>query len=83
MATDESREPDRHYRVIRFQPHPGHGMIEDILGENLTLSEAEALADRNYPVVHGEEVVVQDQDKIGLEADISERTLGRGHFTRQ
>ena len=60
---------ERHYTVIRYYPHPGHGLMKEVLAENLTLSEAEKLAEENRPVISEEDVVIQDQFKSGLEAE--------------
>jgi len=60
----------RQFRVVRFYPHYGHGLVEDVLGDDLTLEEAEELVRRNPPVVSDEAVVIQDKTKSGLDAEL-------------
>jgi hypothetical protein len=63
-------QDDRHYRVVRYHPHFSHGVMEDVLGDNLTLAEAEDLAERNPPILTDEEVIILDLTKQGLEAEL-------------
>lgn len=60
----------RHYRVVRFYSHFGHGLMKDVIGANLSLEEAEELLNQNLDKVAGEDIVIQDQNKIGLEAEV-------------
>ena len=65
------------YRVVRYYPHPGHGIIEEVLGRGLSIEDAELLADRETPVVSGEHLMIEDQDEAGLDAIIRIDRLGR------
>jgi hypothetical protein len=60
----------RQFRVVRFYPHYGHGLMEDVIGDDLTLEEAEELVRRNPPVATDEAVVIQDKTKSGLDAEL-------------
>jgi hypothetical protein len=62
---------DRHFRVVRYHPHFSHGLMEDVLGDNLTLQEAEEIAAMNPPVLSDEEVIILDLTKHGLEAELT------------
>jgi hypothetical protein len=66
---------DRHYRVLRFTPSAGHGVLRDVLAENLSLDEAREVAKQNAPVVHDEEVVIEDQLRIGLDAQVEQTNV--------
>jgi len=44
--------------------------MKDVIGTNLSLEEAEELLNRNLDKVADEDIVIQDQNKIGLEAEI-------------
>ncbi len=56
-------------------PHFGHGLIETLLGEHLTLEEAELLADQHPPVSREEEIVIRDETIMGLDGAIEIRSL--------
>jgi hypothetical protein len=70
-----NREDERHYRVVRYYPAPGKGLLEDTLGSDLTLREAEHLVQQNPPVSHEEEVVVVDQEKPPYDDEVTVTTL--------
>lgn len=59
---------ENHYRVVRFYPHGGHGTIEETLASDLTLEEAQRLADTEAPVTSDEQIMIQDQAQEGLAA---------------
>lgn len=61
---------ERHYRVIRYYSDFGHGIMKDVIAEDLTLDEAERLANENRGEVSGEDVVIQDQLRSGLESEV-------------
>lgn len=65
-----TRDPEKHYRVMRFFTDFNAGLIEEEVASELTLEEAETLA-QQISGIPGEEIVVQDQLKKGLEAEIS------------
>lgn len=44
--------------------------MKDVIGANLSLEEAEELLNQNLDKVAGEDIVIQDQNKIGLEAEV-------------
>ncbi len=67
----ESHSPDRHYRVIRYYPHPGHGVITEILDENLSLADAEECVRTHPPISHEEEIMIVDQNLQGLDSMVS------------
>lgn len=59
-----------HFRVIRYYQHFGHGIMMDILGENLTREQAQDLYEKNEPMVTHEDLVIEDQNKVGVEAEV-------------
>lgn len=65
-------EQENHFRVVRYTPHAGHGLIRQVLGEEMAFDEAERLAEANAPVVDDETIVIQDENKTGLDAEILE-----------
>lgn len=81
--TDPVDPSARHYQVLRYAPHPGHGLIVEELGANLTLQEAEALARENAPLVHDEDVVIRDQNITGVEAEVEKESLDGPYFGRK
>lgn len=66
-----SRDPTQHYRVVRYYPHPGHGVISEILDENLSFEAAQECVRTHPPVSHEEEIMIVDQDRQGLEGMVS------------
>jgi len=61
---------DRHYRVVRYYPEFGVGVSEDVLGNHLTIEEAEKLAKENPPIVSDEEIAIEDEDASGIDQTI-------------
>lgn len=61
---------ENHYRVVRYYHHFGHGILADVLGENLRYPEAQRILERNEPIVEDEHVVIEDQNKQGAEAEV-------------
>ena len=61
---------ENHYQVVRCYPHPGHGIVEEVLAKNLTIEEANQIADSEPPVTVDEKLMIYDQDETGLAAII-------------
>lgn len=61
---------EKHYRVVRYYPHFGHGLIAEVLGQNLSFDQARKIFDDNKPHFENEDIVIEDQAKVGLEAEI-------------
>lgn len=59
-----------HFRVVRYYHHFGHGILADVLGENLNFDEARQILEENEPIIEDEHVVVEDQNKQGAEAEV-------------
>lgn len=68
--TDRSRTGENHYSVVRYYSQFGHGIVRDVLGENLTLEEAKKLQELHKGLIADEDIVIEDQNKIGLEAEV-------------
>jgi hypothetical protein len=68
---DRERGQDQgaHYRVVRYYGDQGHGVFKEVLEENLSFEEAERLAGSVYGRP-GEDIVVQDQDLVGIESEV-------------
>lgn len=60
-----------HYKVVRYYPHPGHGVIAETLDDDLTMEAAEECVRAHPPTSHEEEIMIVDQDRQGLEAIVS------------
>lgn len=56
------------FKVVRYFSHPGHGTIEECLGRDLTMAEAESLADREAPVTIDERIMIEDENEVGLDS---------------
>ncbi len=67
---ERSIHPESHYRVVRYHPHFGHGIFAEILGENLSLDDAKKLHEANKPVITKEDLVIEDQNKVGVDAEV-------------
>jgi hypothetical protein len=61
---------DQHYRVVRYYPHPGHGLMTEVLAEHISIDEAKLVCEQNAPDVSDEQVVIQDELKVGIEAEV-------------
>lgn len=70
MPNAPEPQNESHFRVVRYYPDFGNGTRIDVLGENLSLEEAHRLQDKNKPVVSHEDVVIEDQNKEGVEAEV-------------
>jgi hypothetical protein len=60
---------DRHYRVVRFFTDYSAFQTREVLASDLTLDEAQRFAESQADTP-GEEIAVQDQNKVGLEAEV-------------
>jgi len=69
--TDRSRTSEKHYSVVRYYSQFAHGIVRDVLGENLTLEEAKKLQEQHKGLIAEEDIVIEDQNKIGLEAEVT------------
>lgn len=56
------------FRVVRYFSHPGHGTIEECIGRDLTMDEAESLATREAPVTSDERILIEDENELGLDS---------------
>lgn len=68
--TGRSKTGENHFSVVRYYSQFGHGIVRDVLGENLTLDEAKALQEKHKGLIADEDIVIEDQNKIGLEAEV-------------
>ena len=71
----DTPENEKHYRVVRYYPHPGHGLMTDVLAEHLSIDEAERVREQNAPAISDEEVVIQDELKVGIDAEIEAQNV--------
>jgi len=68
--TGRSKTGDNHYSVVRYYSQFAHGIVRDVLGENLTLEEARELQRKHKGLIADEDVVIEDQNKQGLESEV-------------
>lgn len=62
-------EEKGHYRVVRFYTDFKAGLVREVLAADLTLDKAAEVADQNRGIP-GEDIVIQDQTRRGLEAEL-------------
>ena len=66
-----SVDQSRHYSVVRFFSDFSVGLVQEVIDADLSLDEAMALArSQSANGVPGEDIVVTDQNKIGLDAEV-------------
>lgn len=71
----EQLDSEKHFRVVRYYPHPGHGILTEVIAEHLTIDEAERVREQNRPPVSDEDVVIQDELKVGVDAEVEAQHL--------
>lgn len=59
---DNLTKTDRQYRVVRYYPDFGVGVVEDVLANHLTRDEAEKVARENPPTVSDEEIAIEEEE---------------------
>jgi hypothetical protein len=62
---------EAHYRVVRYYEDQRHGVFKEVLEENMTFEEAEQFAGTLHGQVPGEDIVVQDQNIIGIGSEVA------------
>lgn len=67
---EQQTEQRGHFRVVRYFSDFSVGTIEQVIASDLTLSEAEAILEKERGRVPGEDIVVLDQEKTGAEAEV-------------
>lgn len=70
MAYKNQTPREKHYRVVRYYPHFGHGQIAEVIGQDLSFDQARKLFDNNKPHFENEDVVIEDQTKVGFDAEV-------------
>ena len=54
---------EKSYRVVRYYPDFGLGVVADIIGDHLTIEEAKKMAKDNPPLASDEKVFIEEEDE--------------------